>query len=362
VPVTIFDIWDQALLTDTITLPRTGAGAFGQQEDAPTRLGDTLMPMKTHRSRVAKLRTREIKPFGRAQFRAPAATPPLYKPPGVAYAEQLIELALIDEMERIDEEDILKLNSPDDMIARSVGLSLIERGRILQTRNDRATEWMRWQALLNGALTITYPDGGKIYVDYGYPSGHKLTASTLWSDTTNGDPVADVQTWAQKVADDSGFYGIHVHMNSKTFDYVMRNAKVKALVNFQAAGANSILRPRRQDVIDLFSSFNASVDIVLYDNGFRDTGASTSPVGLTKYLPDGKVLVTTEYSLDGVDIADTLDGQVMVSSGYNSVDIRQGWQAEVLLDQISKNHFFRSASARIPRILIPEAFLVATVA
>ena len=72
--------------------------------------------------------------------------------------------------------------------------------------------------------------------------------------------------------------------------------------------------------------------------------------------------MTTEYSLDGVRIADTLDGQVTVSRSYNEVDIRQGEQAEVMLDHISKTHFLRYASARIPRIIIPEAFLWATVA
>jgi hypothetical protein len=152
-------------------------------------------------------------------------------------------------------------------------------------------------------------------------------------------------------------------MNSKTYNYLIYNTKIKNAINFYAAGANSILRPRREDLLSLFTTFAQDIDITIYDNGYRDTGETgIGRPSLTKYLPDGKVLLTTEYVLDGTRIADMLDGEVLVSAGYNETATRMGFQAEVMLDHISKNHLFRAASARIPRILIPDAFLWATVA
>jgi len=152
-------------------------------------------------------------------------------------------------------------------------------------------------------------------------------------------------------------------MNLKTYNYLINNTNIRNAVNFYANGANSILRPRKQDILELFQSVYTGFEIVLYDNGYRDVGQTGIGVGsLTKYLPDGYVLMTTDYNLDGVPIADTLDGQVTVSSGYNSVDIRQGFQAEVMLDHVAKTHLLRAASARIPRLLIPEAFVWARVA
>ena len=355
-----FDVWDQALLTTVIQRPPAGR-APGAAEDDPDLLGERIAPMRPLAGRMARVRVAELKPFGKGQFRAPDATPALFKP-AVSWSEQLIELALLDEMERISEEDWLKLSSNDENISRSAGVSLVDRGRILRLRNQRATEWMRWQAF-QGLLTITYPTGSSLVIDYGLPAGHKPTASTLWSDTTNADPVADIQAWSELIAADSGFYGTVAHMNSKTYDYLIRNVKIKNMMNFYATGAPSIMRPRREDLLNLFTSFAANVRIEIYDNGYRDVGATTYGVGsITKYLPDGKVLLTTEYRVDGTPIADTLDGQVTVSAGYNAVDIRQGEQAEVMLDHISKTHFLRYASARIPRLLVPEAFVWATVA
>lgn len=359
-PFETFDIWDQATLTNVIQRPPAGR-APGAAEDDPNLLGETIAPLRTLAGRTARVRVAELRPFGKGQFRAPDATPALFKP-AVSWSEQVLELVLIDEMERISEEDWMKLQSADENIRRSAGASLVDRGRILELRNTRATEAMRWQAF-QGQVVVTYPTGSQLLVDYGLPAGHKPTAGTLWSDTVNSDPVSDIQAWSELIAADSGFYGNRLHMNSKTYNYLLLNQKIKSAINFYATGANSIYRPRREDILNLFTSFATDVNITIYDNGYRDIGATTYGVGsITKYLPDGYVLMTTDYTLDGTNIADTLDGQVVVSTGYNSVDIRQGAQAEVILDHISHTHFMRYASARIPRLLVPEAFVYARVA
>lgn len=360
-PVTTFDVWDQATLTDTIRKPPAGR-APGAAEDSAFLLGETIAPLKPLAGRSAKVRVSELKPFGTGQFRAPDATPALFKP-AVAWSEEVIELLLIDEMERISEEDWMKLNSNDENVARSAGASLVDRGRILQLRNIRATEKLRWDAFKGGTVTVTYPTGSQLQIDYGFPTGHTPTVSALWSDSVNADPVADIQAWSELIAADCGFYGNRVHMNSKTYNYLIESEKIMSAINIYVPTANTIYRPRREDLLNLFTSFATNVEIVIYDNGFRPTGATTTGVGsITKYLPDGYVLMTTDYSIDGVNIADTLDGQVTVSASYNSVDVRQGEQAEVMLDHLSKTHFLRYASARIPRVLIPEAFVYAKVA
>lgn len=355
-----FDVWDQGLLTNIIQRPPAGR-APGAAEDTPVVLGEQIAPFKSVAARNVRLRVAELKPFGSGQFRAPDATPALYKP-AIKWSEQELEVVLIDEMERITEEDWIKLNSGDETIRNSAGASLSDRGRILRLRNQRATEKLRWQAF-QGQATVTYPTGSQLQIDYGLPTGHKPTASTLWSDATNGDPVSDIQTWSELIAADSGFYGNRVHMNSKTYNYLIQSTKIKNAINFYAPSANTIYRPRREDLLNLFTSFATDVQIVIYDNGYRAEGVTTYGVGsITKYIPDGYVLMTTDYSLDGTPIADTVDGVVTVSTGYNQTDIRQGEQAEVMLDHISKTYYLRYASARIPRLLIPEAFVWAKVA
>lgn len=347
-----FDIWDQSVLTEVIVQPLTT-----QWEDNP-RLGDAISPVKSIQSRTAKIRVASTLAFGLGQFKAPGATPTLYKS-DQQWREEVIELALLEEMERIDDETWMRLNSPDDAVRKAAGVDLVTRGRILALRNERLTEWMRWQAF-SGALTINYDrNQTSLYIDYGFPAGHKPTVSTLWSNTASADPIADMRSIANTIAQDAGYYGVNFHMSSVTYDYLIRNASVKS---YLTATNRSMLIPTQQDILTLLRE---GTNFVIYDNGFRPESAGDSrglPNSLTRFLPDGKVLATTAYNLEGNNISETLDGQVMVSDGYNSVAILQGQQTEVILDPMSKNHFFRVASARIPRIIYPEAFAWMTVA
>lgn len=346
-----FDLWDQATLTDLINRP-----LVTQWEDQP-RLGDLLAPVRPIQSRVAKVRVAQTLAFGIGQFKAPDATPPLFTP-DQTWREEIIELALLEEMHRVSGEDWLRLNSTDENVRKSAGVELVDRGRILQLRNERLTEKMRWDAF-SGELTVAYPSGSTLYINYGLPTGHKPVAGTLWSTVASADPITDIRNWSNTIAADSGYYGVRLHMSSETYDYLVRNANIKS---YLTATNRSMLIPTKQDILTLLRD---GTDIVIYDNGYRADGVGSSrgvPNSLTRYLPAGKVLMTTEYSIEGQRIAETLDGQVLVSSGFNEVSIRQGPQSEIMVDQFSKNHFFRVASARIPRIYYPECLLWATVA
>lgn len=358
-----FDLWDQSTLTDIIVRPITT-----QYEDQP-RLGDLIAPIKQIQSRQAKIRTRQILTFGVGQFKAPGATPGLYTP-NQTWTESLAELALLEEMHQIQDEDWIRLNSSDETARRAAGVEVVDRAQILALRNERLTEKMRWEAFLNGNTTITYPDGQTWYYDFGYLATHKvvLTAGNLWSATSTADPIANIRAWAELIAADSGYYGLHLHMSSKTYTYLAANAVLKG---YLTATNRSMLLPTYDDVIQLLRD---GTDITIYDNGWRDENNGVAPGqvvsgtnrglpnSLTRYLPDGKVLMTTDYKIENQNIADTLDGQVLVSDGYNSIGIRQGMQAETIVDHLTKAHLMRVASARIPRIIYPECFLVATVA
>ena len=347
-----FDIWDQATLTNLINRPLQS-----QWEDQP-RLGDLLMPVNPIQSRVAKLRVAQTLAFGTGQYKAPDATPALFTP-DQTWREEVIELVLLEEMHRISGETWLQLNSSDETVRQSAGVDLVDRGRILQLRNERLVEKMRWEALTTGKLNITYPSGSPLVVDYNFQSTQLPTVSTLWSNTASADPIADIRNWSNVLASLSGYFGVRLHMSSNTYDYLVRNANIKS---YLTATNRSMLIPTKQDILTLLRD---GTDIVIYDNGYRAEGVGSArgvPNSLTRFLPDGKVLMTTEYSIEGQRIAETLDGQVLVSNGFNSVAIRQGPQAEIMVDQMSKNHFFRVASARIPRFIYPECFLCATVA
>jgi hypothetical protein len=345
-----WNIFDQAALTNVINYPILTA-----QENEPT-LGEQIAPSVDVQSREVKINVRDVHAFGKGQLRAPGASPALYEPK-VSLREEVIELAILSEEHRINDEDYLALKSTDENYRKKAGLSIVERGNILAIRNRRLADVHRWDAF-SGETVLTYPNGSSLTVDYGFPSGHKPTAGTLWSDTTNSDPIADLKAWQKLSAVEIGHYGTQIHMSSDTWDYILENEKIAEYLTGSDRGLYVV---RKDDVLALLRD---GTQIIITDAGYRDEGVGTARGvnTLTRYLPQGKVLITTPYTIEGERIADTPNGQVIVSTGYNSVAIRQGPQAEVLLEQRSKTHMLRYESAKIPRILHPGAFVYATVA
>lgn len=344
-------MFDQAVLTDLVVGP-----VETQMEAAPT-LGSQLAPVNPIQARAARIQVSDLHAFGIGQFKAPDATPPLMDITGRERREEIIELVLLEEMHRISGERYMRLQSSDENIRNSEMRSIVEIGQILQVRNERLTEKMRWDAF-SGQLTVTYNQtGSQLVIDYPLPSGNKPTASPLWSSTSTADPIADLKAWQKQVADESGFYGTKIHLSTDAWELIITNDNLKTYFNIPTG------QPFIPTEADVLSLLRVGTQFVITDAGYRleAAGASRAAADHTRYLPNNKVLVTTEYSIDGQNIADTLDGQVEISTGFNTTAILQGAQSEVILDQMSKNRFLRQASARIPRLLVPEAFLYATV-
>lgn len=358
-PPTNFDLWDQSQLTGLIKRKMTTG-----KEDLPSLAGQ-IAPSFDVQARKVKYRLSEVDAFGIGQLRAPDGNPMLYRS-SQSYVDRYIELALPDEMERISEDTMLKLQSSDPLIKQTGGVDVVTRGQILAERSRRAIERMRWEMFLTGKVTLTYPDSDE-QIDFGLPADHIVTAGTLWSDTANADIITQVRGWQKVLSDDIGMYGLQIHMSGDTWELVYNNAKIATKLS---SWGRSLMVPSKDEVAALFRDGS---EIIIYDGGFRDVGvklnanpakpnASRGDANLTKWLPYGKVLITTPYVIDGEKIADTPNGQVMIATGYNTAEPRQGPQAETILDPWSKNTFLRYANAGIPRMLIPEAFFVATVA
>lgn len=357
-PPTTLDIWDQAQLTDQVR-----RRLMTKKESLPS-LGDQIAPFRDVRERQVKTRIIDVDAFGVGNLRAPDANPRIHRTT-MQIREELIELGLPDEMERLSESVLDKLSSTDENIRLSAGADVVTRGAVLAERSLRAVEKMRWSAFLNGYIDLDYQDSTSRRVPFAMPNDHKVTAGTLWSDTANADIIGQVRAWQKLISDKVGVYGLWIHMNSSTWEYVYNNAKIRALLSTYG---RSLLVPTMEEVGKLFRE---GTEIKIYDAGYRDTVAGRPAITdntvlgdskLTKWLPDGKVLITPAgYNVDGEPIADTPNGRVRIATGYNSAIWKQGPATETILHPISKNEFLRHARANITRLLIPEAFVSATV-
>lgn len=347
-----FDIYDQAALTQLINEPVDTA-----LESAP-RLGDQIAPLQNTESRMARMDIGRQYSFGIGQFKAPNAMPALVEMPVTERREALIEMVQLEEMHRINSEQWMRLRSNDDNVRRAEGLDIVDRGVILRRRMERLTEKMRWDVFTTGALTVTYPrTNSQLFVDYGFLPGHKPVTATLWTDVVNSDPVADLEAWQQQVVDDSGHMATLIHITSADAKLILQNQKLKTYFNVPTG---TPFRPTLSQVAQLLAD---GTTFVVYDAGWRPmmSGADRTEAAHTRYLPVGKILMTTSYSIEGERIADTLNGQVDVSVAYNEAEPTMGPANEVILNHMDKNRYLREAAARIVRLLHPECFLCATV-
>lgn len=348
-----FDPWDTAQLTQLVNRP------LESRFEGVSTLGEQIAPLLPVQTREVSIEAREVLAFGQGQFRSPNATPPLVELDAERTREK-IELVLLDEMRRIDEETWLNLNSSDERIRAAAGVSLVETGQILALRNRRLTETLRWSAF-SGEATITYNKGkdseASITIDYGIPAANKVNAAVDWSDHTNSTPITDLKAWLKLPSYQVGVSGRYIHLSSEAWDHMIQSKEIK---DYLTGSDRALFVPTRSDVEALLPD---GVQIVVDDTGFRDEdqGSDRNKSALTRYLPIDKVLITTDYTIDGERIADMPDGLVTVANSYNTTNIVQGATAEVKLDQMSLTHFMRYASARIPRINHPGAFVWADV-
>lgn len=354
-------IWDQVTLTQLVrrnieeeSQRLVGEGIVGGGPGGTADFGGaSIAPLTTVQGRTTRISVTDILPFGLGQFKAPDATPPLWKTKPTL-RESYIELVLLEEMERFTGEEWIRLNSNDPAISRGAMIDLVTRLKIMTQRNEQLTEYMRWQAF-RGSLSCVYPDGGTITVDYGFSGTHLPTASTAWTDLVNADPVADVTAWSLVGADDVGAYYSIIHLNSNTWFLVERNQKIRS---YLSGLGRTVMLPTTEDMRRLMRAGTGNFQIV--DSGYLAEGATNRR--LTKFIPDNRVLMTTSYVVNGVRIADVADGQVLVGGDTGSApDIRQGYQTELIANPFSKNVFRRAASARMVRMYQPDAFLYATV-
>jgi hypothetical protein len=348
---TAFDIWDTATLTKLVNEPVDTA-----LEEAP-RLGDQIAPLVDTRSRLARMDIGRTYSFGIGQFKAPNAMPALIDMPTVERREAMIELAQLEELHRINSEQWQRLSSPDDNVRRAEGLDVVTRGTIMRRRMERLTEKMRWDVFTTGFLNIVYPrTNSELVIDYGFLPGHRPSVIKSWTDPTS-DPIADLEAWQQKVADDSGYIATRIHITSADMKLILTNQNLRTYFN---VSAGIPFRPSPEQVASLLA---AGTTFVIHDAGWRQmaSGAARNEAAHTRYLPIGKVVLTTEYNVEGEAIADTLNGEVDVSVSYNEARPTMGPADEVILNHMEKNRYLRQAGARIIRIIHPECFLSATV-
>ncbi len=152
------------------------------------------------------------------------------------------ELTDIRIKEALNETDLLALRMPGEADVVT-GLQATQRTtserKIRQTMDRMAArvwgrvEWMRWQALF-GAIAYT-SDKVNFSVDFAIPANQKIskTGTAQWSDTTNSDPISDINTCAELILAASGRVATRMVVGMNVPKYLVNNAKIRDLLKAQ---------------------------------------------------------------------------------------------------------------------------------
>jgi hypothetical protein len=166
-------------------------------------------------------------------------------------------------------------------------------------------ELFRGEVLEKGTITLNENGVAPPVVDFGRSGTHTVTAGTLWSDTTNSDPVANMQAWVQTYINSNGVAPAFALTSTAVIGNVMRNAKIKALVGVAVGGPQLIT----VDLVNAtFQAFGLP-QMVPYDTVVRVAGSQVRPIAANKLIlmpPAGEPLGSTLFgtTAEAIELAE----------------------------------------------------------
>jgi hypothetical protein len=116
---------------------------------------------------------------------------------------------------------------------------------ILQTHRfaiERRWEWMACRAVVDGAVTIGGSDYPEVSISFGRLGSlsKNLTGNARWSDTTNSNPLVDLENWMTEVHRESGYAPTRVTMGLNAWRAFYNHPKVEKMLETRRGSANVV--------------------------------------------------------------------------------------------------------------------------
>lgn len=136
-------------------------------------------------------------------------------------------------------------------------------------------EQMRVMALTTGAIAMEA--NGQIYsYDYGMPEGHKVEATTSWSDP-EADIIGDIQTGMDKIEDDTGIKVTRAMCDRATWNNIRKNTAIRQAIYVMSDGN---IQPSDARIRDYIADQLDGLEILVNTKRYVDDTGATTP-----YMP-----------------------------------------------------------------------------
>ena len=225
-----------------------------------------------------------------------------------------------------DEQEILRVQEASDPYAKDVLARIFDDAETLVEGAEVVPERMVWQLLApqtNGKPQISISANGATYA-YDYdPNGTwtannyvALSGTSVWSDTTNSDPVKDVDDMAQAIEAVTGSRPTKMVCSLQTMNYLKQNDKVKSYVLAQNQTATVVMTNAR--VKEVFSN-ELGIDIIVYSKQYKNENGVAS-----KFYPDGFVSLIPDGALGNLWLGTTPEERTLMARPEADVALVEG--------------------------------------
>lgn len=194
-----------------------------------------------------------------------------------------------------DEQEIMNVQDSNSPYAAEVLSRIFDDTNTLIESALVVPERMRMQLLSSqGSPQITITANNLTY-SYNYDPNEEfstnnyleLTGTNKWSNTSNSNPMEDIRTAQDKIEEKTGVRPSIVIMSKKTFNYLLKNEKVKSGILAQNITANIFMT---DGILKAFFKEQLGVSVVIYNKKFKTETGTTSnfyPDDMCALIPDG---------------------------------------------------------------------------
>lgn len=201
---------------------------------------------------------------------------------------------LIKEQMSINEELMMALSAPRSVAEYNEVLRQIfdDATNLMNTVKVRV-ERMKMDALAYGKIEVD-ENNAKFVIDYEVPAEHKatLTSTNAWSDTTNSNPIEDIQKWADKINEDTGITPTRALTSTKVLRLLQANKNIQLAINGENYASKLITKQDLNNFMDMMGL--PRIDV--YDKKYRLEKEDGSIVQ-NRYFPEDMFVMFPDGNL-----------------------------------------------------------------
>lgn len=199
---------------------------------------------------------------------------------------------MIGEQERIMLERVRSGGTNRDRVVEAI----YNEAEINTSAVHNRMELARGGTLTTGTFTTTMDDGLGLSADFGVALSQFVTASVLWSDHANSDPIQDLITWCDAYETRCGVRPGKATMARATVGHLLRNDSIRSYFANLNGTPTIITAPQLQQLLDahelpMINVYNAQIEV---------DGVATRPIPADKVIltpPDPATLGFTAWGL-----------------------------------------------------------------